>query len=77
MAAEIPLLTKQRLNSYSEVGGESVYYLNWVGSKGYPDNKTHLLAVLARHANKAINFFIMHASLQGFYAAFMKSQVVV
>ncbi|EOD1639239.1 hypothetical protein ACJE3J_005679 [Pseudomonas aeruginosa] len=57
MAAEIPLLTKQRLNSYSEVGGESVYYLNWVGSKGYPDNKTHLLAVLARHANKAINFF--------------------
>lgn len=56
MAAEIPLLTKQRLNSYSEVGGESVYYLNWVGSKGYPDNKTHLLAVLARHANKAINF---------------------
>ncbi len=57
MAAEIPVLSKQRLHSHSENGGEPVYYLDWKGSKGYKDNKNHILAALAGKIGKALNFF--------------------
>lgn len=56
-AAEIPVLPKQRLHSHSEGDGEPVYYLDWIGSKGYKNNKNHLLAALAEPITKAINFF--------------------
>lgn len=56
-SAEIPVLPKQRLNCYSESNGEPVYYLDWIGSKGYGNNKNHVLAVLADPIKKAMNFF--------------------
>ncbi len=56
-SAEIPVLPKQRLHSYSESNGEPVYYLDWIGSKGYGNNKNHVLAVLAEPLKKAMNFF--------------------
>ncbi|MDA0423791.1 MULTISPECIES: hypothetical protein [Stutzerimonas stutzeri group] len=55
--AEIPLLPKQRLHSYSESNGEPVYYLDWIGSKGYGNNKNHMLAALVEPITKALNFF--------------------
>ncbi|MEH6671709.1 hypothetical protein [Halopseudomonas sp.] len=57
MSAEIPVLPKQRLGSYSESEGEPVYYLDWIGSKGYGHNRNHLLAALAEPLTKAVNFF--------------------
>ncbi len=56
-SAEIPVLPKQRLHCYSESNGEPVYYLDWIGSKGYGNNKNHILAVLADPIKKAMNFF--------------------
>lgn len=56
-SAEIPLLPKQRLHSYSENNGEPVYYLDWIGSKGYRNNKNHMLAALAEPIRKSLNFF--------------------
>ncbi|WP_390482940.1 hypothetical protein [Pseudomonas guariconensis] len=56
-SAEIPLLPKQRLHSYSESNGDPVYYLDWIGSKGYGANKNHMLAALAEPITKALNFF--------------------
>ena len=57
MAAEIPVLPKQRLQSYSENNEALVHYLDWKGSKGYKDNKNHILEVLAGKIRKALNFF--------------------
>lgn len=57
MAAEIPVLPKQRLHSHSENGGKPVHYLDWKGSKGYKDNKNHILEALAEKIEKALNFF--------------------
>ncbi|WP_374343539.1 hypothetical protein [Azonexus sp.] len=57
LSAEVPVLPKQRLKAYSERGGESVYYLDWFGSKGFKDNRNHLLAALADKVDKAVNFF--------------------
>ncbi|MHC5348043.1 hypothetical protein [Metapseudomonas furukawaii] len=56
-SAEIPLLPKQRLHSFSEGNGDPVYYLDWTGSKGYGSNKNHMLAALAEPITKAMNFF--------------------
>jgi hypothetical protein len=56
-SAEIPVLPKQVLQSHSEGDGESVYYLNWIGSKGYKNNRNHVLSALAESINKAVNFF--------------------
>ncbi|WP_454843155.1 MULTISPECIES: hypothetical protein [Pseudomonas] len=57
ISAEIPVLPKQRLHCYSESNGEPVYYLDWIGSKGYGNHKNHVLAVLAEPIKKALNFF--------------------
>lgn len=57
VSAEIPLLPKQRLHSYSESNGEPIYYLDWIGSKGYGNYKNHILAALAEPITKAMNFF--------------------
>lgn len=56
-AAEISVLPKQRLQSYSEGSADSVYYLDWIGSKGYKNNKNHMLRALTEPIIKAINFF--------------------
>lgn len=56
-SVEIPLLPKQRLNLHSEGLGPPVYYLDWIGSKGYKDNKNHMLAALSQPIKKALNFF--------------------
>jgi hypothetical protein len=57
MIAELPLLRKQRLQSRSEAGGDAVYFLDWVGSKGFGHYRNHLLAALADPIKKAVNFF--------------------
>ncbi|WP_269972685.1 hypothetical protein [Pseudomonas aeruginosa] len=57
ISAEIPVLPKQKLHCYSESNGEPVYYLDWIGSKGYGNHKNHVLAVLAEPIKKALNFF--------------------
>ncbi|PBP73131.1 hypothetical protein SAMN05444062_110176 [Pseudomonas syringae] len=57
-SAEIPLIPKQKLSSYSEAGGKPVHYLSWVGSKGYKDYNNHILAILAAPIAKAVNFFV-------------------
>lgn len=57
MVAEIPVLPKQRLKSYSEDNSPEVYYLDWIGSKGYNDNRNHVLSVLAEQIDKGVNFF--------------------
>ncbi|WLI04539.1 hypothetical protein PSH66_18190 [Pseudomonas sp. FP597] len=56
-SAEIPLLPKQKLHSHSEGNGAPVYYLDWIGSKGYHNNKNHVLSALAEPITKATNFF--------------------
>ncbi|QJC81303.1 hypothetical protein [Pseudomonas umsongensis] len=56
-SAEIPVLPKQMLQSHSEREGELVYYLDWIGSKGYKNNQNHVLSALAEPINKAVNFF--------------------
>ncbi|WP_312938378.1 hypothetical protein [Stutzerimonas nitrititolerans] len=56
-SAEVPLLPKQRLRSYSENNGDPVYYLDWIGSKGYRSNRNHMLAALSEPITKAMNFF--------------------
>ncbi|WP_080943050.1 hypothetical protein [Pseudomonas fluorescens] len=56
-SAEIPVLPKQVLQSHSEGDGEPVYYLNWIGSKGYKNNRNHVLSALAESINKAVNYF--------------------
>lgn len=57
MAAEIPLLSKQRLGSYTERSGEEVYYLDWIGSKGHGNNRNHMLSALAEPLKRSLNFF--------------------
>lgn len=56
-SAEIPLLPKQKLQSHSEGNGAPVYYLDWIGSKGYHNNKNHVLSALAEPITKATSFF--------------------
>ncbi|KPZ09911.1 Uncharacterized protein ALO41_03146 [Pseudomonas amygdali pv. ulmi] len=60
-SAEIPVVPKQKLNSYSENGGPPVHFLNWIGSKGFKDNKNHVLNALAQPVEKAVNFFFKTA----------------
>ncbi|WP_067581827.1 hypothetical protein [Endozoicomonas ascidiicola] len=58
-AAEQVLLTKQRLQSHLEtVNGkqETVYYLNWRGSKGYLDNQKHFNAEMAESLDRALHY---------------------
>ncbi|MCG6199905.1 hypothetical protein [Psychromonas antarctica] len=58
-AAEQVLLTKQRLKSHTEtVKGkqETVYYLNWRGSKGYLDNQKHFNAEMAKSLDRALHY---------------------
>lgn len=57
LSAEVPVLPKQRLKTYSERGGEPVHYLDWFGSKGFKNNRNHVLAALADKVDQAINFF--------------------
>lgn len=59
IAAETPLLPKQRLKNYSESGGKPVHYLDWAGSKGFKDNRNHVLAALADEVDRAVNFFFI------------------
>ncbi|MDP3517293.1 MAG: hypothetical protein Q8S94_09010 [Pseudohongiella sp.] len=58
-AAEIPVLSKQRLCSYSENNDELVYFINWRGSKGHSDYRNHILASLAPQVDKALNYFFL------------------
>ena len=57
LAAEVSILAKQRLKRYSEGGREPVHYLDWPGSKGYSDNRNHILAAVANEVERAVNFF--------------------
>jgi hypothetical protein len=60
MLAEITVLPKQKLKSYSEGNNEKIYYLDWIGSKGYKVNRNHILFSLAEQVDKAVNFFFIH-----------------
>ncbi|MFK0570735.1 hypothetical protein [Endozoicomonas sp.] len=58
-AAEQVLLTKQRLQSHTEIvkgKQETVYYLNWRGSKGYLDNQKHFNAEMAESLDRALHY---------------------
>lgn len=57
LGAEVTILAKQRLQQYSEGGGEPVHYLDWSGSKGFRDNRNHILSVLADEVERSVNFF--------------------
>lgn len=57
LASEVSVLAKQRLKRHSEGGREPVHYLEWQGSKGYKDNRNHILAVVADEVERAVNFF--------------------
>ncbi len=57
LAAEVSVLARQCLKRYSEGGQEPVHYLDWPGSKGYRDNRNHILAVLADEVERAVSFF--------------------
>ncbi|MEZ8778666.1 hypothetical protein AB6D85_13685 [Vibrio splendidus] len=59
VAAEQVLLTKQRLQSHTEVvnGKEStVHYLNWRGSKGFKDYQNHINAEMAESLDRALHY---------------------
>ncbi|QGT82225.1 hypothetical protein [Pseudomonas coronafaciens] len=59
LAAEVSVLPKQFLQSHSEAVGEPVYYLDWIGSKCFKDNKNHILSALSGPVDKAIKFFML------------------
>lgn len=57
--AEQTLLTKQRLSSITEVVNgkeETVYYLNWRGSKGYLDNQKHFNGEMAESLDRVLHY---------------------
>lgn len=56
-AAEVLLLANQELQSYSEDDRAEVFYLDWPGSKGYQDNRNHILSALGGHVEKGLNYF--------------------
>lgn len=59
VAAEQVLLTKQRLQTHSEIvsGKETiVHYLNWRGSKGFKDNQNHINAEMAESLDRALHY---------------------
>jgi hypothetical protein len=56
-AAEVPLLPNQKLMSYSEGDRPKVFYLDWPGSKGFQDNRNHILRDLAPWVEKGLEFF--------------------
>ncbi|MGL1720169.1 hypothetical protein ACSTHF_02055 [Vibrio parahaemolyticus] len=59
VAAEQVLLTKQRLQSDTEVvngKASTVYYLNWRGSKGYLDYQNHINSEMAESLDRALHY---------------------
>lgn len=59
VAAEQPLLSKQRIQTRSEVieGKESVvHFLNYRGSKGFADNQKHINKEMAESLDRALHF---------------------
>jgi hypothetical protein len=63
VAAEQQTLGKQRLKSQEiRVKGEgkfenkTIHYLDWTGSKGYSDNRNHILASMAEPVTRAIDW---------------------
>ncbi|NRF64788.1 hypothetical protein [Vibrio coralliilyticus] len=62
VAAEQVVLAKQRLQSHTEeVEGkeETVYYLNWHGSKGFEDYQNHINAEMAESVDRALHYTAM------------------
>ncbi|TOI00518.1 hypothetical protein [Vibrio parahaemolyticus] len=62
IGAEQPLLTVQRIQRHTEVvdGQEqTVYYLNWRGSKGYKDYQNHINAEMAESVDRALHYTIL------------------
>ncbi|WP_149982394.1 hypothetical protein [Pseudoalteromonas rhizosphaerae] len=72
LAIEFPLLMNQKLKTITPKNGQTISYLDWVGSKGYQDNSTHILAVLAPYVGKAINFFHIHFKPERYYIRYLK-----
>ncbi|WP_458734158.1 hypothetical protein [Zobellella taiwanensis] len=58
--AEQLALTKQKIEEYS-IDGKTVYSLNWKGSKGFGDNKKHILSSMHKPIEKCLNFFNNHS----------------
>lgn len=56
-AAEVFLLAHQEVKSYSELDKPNVYYLDWPGSKGFGDNRNHILRALAPQVKKGMEYF--------------------
>ncbi|PCC99037.1 hypothetical protein [Halopseudomonas pelagia] len=59
ISAELPLIPSQQLNTFSESENCKVYYLDWPGSKGFKNNRNHILAALAPEVERAVNFFFL------------------
>jgi hypothetical protein len=62
VAAEQPLLPKQRLQSHIEkVNGidKTISYLNWPGSKGHEDYQNHINAEMAESVDRALHYTAM------------------
>ncbi|BCA81002.1 hypothetical protein [Desulfuromonas sp. AOP6] len=56
-SAEVPLLPNQKLMSYSEGDRPKVFYMDWPGSKGFQDNRNHILRDLAPLVEKGLDYF--------------------
>lgn len=56
-AAEVTLLPNQKLKSYFEGDRPKVFYLDWAGSKGFQDNRNHILRDLAPWVEKGLDYF--------------------
>ncbi len=56
--AEVSVLPKQYLQSYSEGDGQCVHFLDWIGSKGFGDYKNHIILALSGPVDKALKFFM-------------------
>ncbi|OLQ69828.1 hypothetical protein BIT28_07545 [Photobacterium proteolyticum] len=57
--AEQTVLTKQRLEDITQTKDgkkETVYYLDWQGSKGFKNNHNHILAVMSEAVDRSLEY---------------------
>lgn len=71
--AEVPLVQAQNLKTHSPRNGEPIHYLSWAGSKGYSDNNTHILSVMAPYVDKVMNFFMQELKPDRCFVKYIKN----
>ncbi|MBC7000935.1 hypothetical protein BIZ37_00080 [Photobacterium sp. BZF1] len=55
VAAELPALTNQEVKSHTQKG-RTVHWLDWQGSKGYKDNRNHLVAGMVEPVKRCLKY---------------------